>query len=147
MIGRMLNGIYRISELVGEGGFADVYLGRDLRSNGVIAIKILHAHFARDSSVVNRFFQEAWTAQALTEPHIVRVLDAGQDGDTDYIVMEYVQGHTLAHLVQAQGQLPVERALDYVKQVLQALAEVTPLALCIGTSSRLTSRLGGIVQR
>jgi len=121
MIGRTLNGIYRISELVGGGGFADVYLGRDLRTNTVVAIKVLHAHYARDPQIVQRFLQEAQTAQSLVEPHIVRVLDAGQDSGSYYIVMEYVQGHTLAHLIQTRGALPIQEAVEYTRQILQAL--------------------------
>ncbi|MBI2941130.1 MAG: protein kinase [Chloroflexi bacterium] len=121
MIGRTLNGVYRLSELVGGGGFADVYLGRDLRTNTIVAVKVLHPHFARDQAILRKFDDEARTAQALVEPHVVRVLDAGQDEGTYFIVMEYVQGHTLAHLVQTRGGLPVDEAVGYVCQVLQAL--------------------------
>ncbi len=121
MIGRTFNEIYRILELVGGGGFADVYLGRDLRSNTVVAVKILHEHFARDPAIVQRFLREAQFAQTLVEPHVVRVLDAGQEGSLHFIVMEYVQGHTLARLIQDRGQLPVDEAVEYVRQMLQAV--------------------------
>lgn len=122
MIGQTLNGMYRVSELVGSGGFADVYLGRDLRSNTVVAIKVLHDNFADDPALVRRFFREAQLAQSLVDPHVVRVLDVGQDGSTYYLIMEYVQGHTLAHLIQTRGPLPIDEAVGYVEQVLQALA-------------------------
>ena len=121
MIGQTLNEVYRVSEKVGSGGFADVYLGRDLRSNTVVAIKILHDHFASDPTIVERFLREADFAEELIEPHVVRVLDHGNDGDVYYIIMEYVQGHTLAHLVKTRGQLDVEPAVGYVRAMLQAL--------------------------
>ncbi|HUX88424.1 MAG TPA: protein kinase, partial [Chloroflexota bacterium] len=123
MEGQTLNGIYRVLELVGAGGFADVYIGRDLRSNTVVAVKVLHEHFARDPNVVRRFLREAQVAQSMADPHAVRVLDAGQDGAGHYIIMEYVQGLTLAQIIQNRGQLPIQEAVDYTQQVLQALSE------------------------
>lgn len=122
MLGRTLNGTYRVSELVGSGGFADVYLGRDVRSNTVVAIKVLHDNFAEDPALVRRFFREAELAQSLINPHIVRVLDAKQDGDVYYLVMEYVQGLTLAQIIQQRGPVPIAEAVDFVSQVLEALA-------------------------
>src|SRR6185437_5827753 len=121
MIGQTLNEVYRVSEKVGSGGFADVYLGRDVRTNTVVAVKVLHDHFASDPTIVERFLREADFAEELVEPHVVRVLDHGNDGDVYYIIMEYVQGHTLAHLVKIQGQLEVEAAVGYIREMLQAL--------------------------
>ncbi|HVC33988.1 MAG TPA: serine/threonine-protein kinase, partial [Chloroflexota bacterium] len=120
-MGRTLNEIYRVSELVGTGGFADVYLGRDVRTNTVVAIKILHEHFARDPKIVERFLHEATIAECLNEPHVVRVLDEGRDGEVHYIILEYVQGLTLAQKVKSRGPLPVDEAVDHVRQTLQAL--------------------------
>ncbi|HEX5416184.1 MAG TPA: serine/threonine-protein kinase [Chloroflexota bacterium] len=123
LVGRALNDTYRVLELVGEGGFADVFLGRDLRTNVPVAVKILHEHLGRDQSVVNRFLHEARVAQALSDSHIVKVLDFGLDGEVHYIIMEYVTGHTLAHLLKARGPMPVDQAVGYMSQVLQALAD------------------------
>jgi serine/threonine-protein kinase len=122
IVGRTLNNSYRILELVGTGGFADVYLGRDVRTNAVVAIKILHDQFTRDPAIVERFLREARLAQQLVDDHVVRILDSGDEGGIYYIVMEYVQGHTLAHLIQVKGPMPVPEAVEYVRQVLQALA-------------------------
>ena len=121
MIGRTLNDIFRVADLVGAGGFADVYLGRDLRTNTVVAIKILHEHFTRDPKIVERFLREAKIAEVLEEPHVVRVLGSGQDDDTHYIVMEYVQGLTLADMVHRNGPMAVDDSVGYVRQMLHAL--------------------------
>ncbi|MGH7860821.1 MAG: serine/threonine-protein kinase, partial [Candidatus Dormibacteraceae bacterium] len=121
MIGRTLNEIFRVADLVGAGGFADVYLGRDLRTNTVVAIKVLHEHFTRDPKIVERFLREAKIAEVLDEPHVVRVLGSGQDDDTRYIVMEYVQGLTLADMVHRNGPMAVDEAVGYVRQMLHAL--------------------------
>src|SRR5579885_1656229 len=121
MIGRTLNEIFRVADLVGAGGFADVYLGRDLRTNTVVAIKILHEHFTRDPKIVQRFLREAKIAEVLDEPHVVRVLGTGQDDDIHYIVMEYVQGLTLADMVHRNGPMAVDEAVEYIRQMLHAL--------------------------
>jgi serine/threonine-protein kinase len=121
MIGSTLGGVYRILELIGGGGFADVYLARDLRSNAVVALKVLHPHMARDPAMLERFDREARLAQRLSEPHIVRILDSGQDGGTRYIAMEYVQGHTLDQLLRQKGRLSATEAIGLGCQVLQAL--------------------------
>src|SRR2546430_727944 len=103
LVGSTLNEVYRVLELVGEGGFADVYLGRDLRTNEVVALKVLHPHLARNPALVSRFLEEAQVAQVLTEPHVVRVLDTGRDNGSIFIVMEYVQGLTLAEMIKKRG--------------------------------------------
>lgn len=122
MIGRTLNGVYRVSELVGGGGFADVYLGRDLGAKTVVAIKVLHANLTLQPDIVERFVAEAGAAKILANPHVVKVLDSGQDAGTHFIIMEYVSGHTLAELVGSRGQLPVAEAVGYTKQLLVALS-------------------------
>lgn len=121
MNGRTFKGSYRILELVGGGGFADVYLARDLRSNAIVAIKVLHPHIARDPDILRSFEREAVLARSLTEPHIVRVLDSGEEEGTYFIVMEYVQGLTLDRLLAQSGPLALSDAVNYARQTLQAL--------------------------
>lgn len=121
IVGRTLNNSYRVLEFVGTGGFADVYQGRDLRTNTVVAIKILHDQFTRDPAIVDRFLREARLAQQLVDDHIVRIHDSGDEGGIYYIVVEYVQGHTLANLIQSKGPMPIPEAVEYIRQVLQAL--------------------------
>src|SRR5688572_11180772 len=113
--------MYRILEDVGRGGFAVVYLARDLRSNGIVAVKVLHEHLTHDPTLVRWFDREAKLARRLSEPHVVRVLDAGVDARKHFLVMEYVQGHTLDDLLRQQGPLPPKQAVDLGCQVLIAL--------------------------
>ena len=81
---------------IGQGGMAEVYRGVDPVLNRTVAIKILLPQFARDASFVARFRREAQAAARLNHPNIVGVYDTGADGDTQYIVMEFVEGRTLA---------------------------------------------------
>jgi serine/threonine-protein kinase len=120
MIGRTL-GSYRVGELIGGGGFADVYRAQDLRSSKPVALKVLHAHMARDPALVRRFLREAKLAQQLTEPHIVRVLGHGQDAGSHFLVMEYVQGQTLDQVLRKRGRLPPNEVAALGCQALQAL--------------------------
>jgi serine/threonine-protein kinase len=121
LVGQTLNASYRILEPLASGGFGRVYLGRDVRSNAVVAIKILHSDLSSDPALVRRFFREARAVRKITDPHLVRVLHSGRDDDICFLVMEYVAGRTLAQIVKARGPLPVEEAIRYVDQVLQAL--------------------------
>jgi serine/threonine-protein kinase len=87
-----------------------------------VAIKVLHPHLAGDDGFRTRFRREAVAAARLAHPHIVTTYDTGRDGDVAYIVMELVQGSTLARLLKASGPLPVAKAIDVAAQVADALA-------------------------
>ena len=87
-----------------------------------VAIKVLHPHLAGDDGFRTRFRREAVAAAKLAHPHIVTTYDTGRDGDFAYIVMELVEGTTLARLLKSQGPLPVARAVDVAVQVADALA-------------------------
>ncbi len=130
MIGQVLSGNYRLTDLVGSGGYADVYLARDLRTNTLVAVKILHQHIARDPDLAARFEREAALARRLQTPHIARVLDAGQDATSPpYMVMEYVQGLTVAELLRRHGPFPIPDAVHIVDQVLSALGTAHALGI------------------
>jgi len=129
VIGQMIKGTYQLLKLVASGGFGDIYLAHDVRANTVVAIKTLHPHLARDPSIVERFRREAQTARALNDARVVRVLDEGEEQGIPFLVMEYVQGLTLAHIVREQGPLPVPVAVEYVSQVLQALEHAHQLGI------------------
>ncbi len=108
---KILNDRYELEQKIGEGGMARVYRGRDLRLNRQVAIKVLHSHFASDTNFLQRFHHEAQAAANLRHPNIVDVYDVGQDGDTHYIVMEYVAGSDLKALLMRSGPLPIEQAV------------------------------------
>ena len=130
MIGQVLDGNYRLTDLVGSGGYADVYLARDLRSNTIVAVKILHAHVARDPDVAVRFEREASLARRLQTPHVARVLAAGQDPTSPpFMVMEFVQGLTVAELIRRHGPFPIPEALQIVDQLLSALGSAHALGI------------------
>jgi tRNA A-37 threonylcarbamoyl transferase component Bud32 len=130
MIGQVLSGNYRLTDLVGSGGYADVYLARDLRTNTLVAVKILHQHIARDPDLAARFEREAALARRLQTPHVARVLDSGQDATSPpYMVMEYVQGLTLAELLRRHGPFPILEAVEIVDQVLSALGTAHALGI------------------
>src|SRR5918999_2670528 len=130
MIGQVLNGNYRLTDLVGSGGYADVYLARDLRTNTIVAVKILHAHVARDPDVAARFEREASLARRLQTPHVARILDAGQDPTSPpFMVMEFVQGLTVSEMIRRRGPFPIDDAVEIVDQVLSALGAAHALGI------------------
>jgi serine/threonine-protein kinase len=130
MIGQVLNGSYRLTDLIGSGGYADVYLARDLRTNTIVAVKVLHTHVARDPDVAARFEREATLARRLQTPHVARVLDAGQDPTSPpFMVMELVQGLTVAELVRRHGPFPIRDAAQIVDQLLSALGSAHALGI------------------
>ncbi|MCM8749063.1 protein kinase [Thermomicrobiaceae bacterium CFH 74404] len=118
---KVLNGRYRLEELIGEGGMAVVYRGYDLALNRPVAVKILRGQYGSDASFLRRFEREAQSAARLAHPNIVNVYDVGHDNGVHYIVMEYVRGQTLKHLILRQAPFRVEEAAYVVSQVAAAL--------------------------
>ena len=90
---------YRVTEKIGSGGMADVYKAVDETLGRTVAVKIMHAQYARDPEYVVRFRQEAAAAANLSHPAIVNIYDFGIEGDTPYIVMELVRGTDLKAIV------------------------------------------------
>ena len=126
---RTIAGRYQVKDLIGRGGMADVYEGVDTRLGRVVAIKILRADLAADSSFEARFRQEAQASARMAHPTIVRIYDAGEEHLIDangnamrrpYIVMEYVHGVLLRDLIH-QRQLEVREAISIAEGVLTAL--------------------------
>ncbi|HEX6844556.1 MAG TPA: protein kinase, partial [Actinomycetota bacterium] len=113
---------YRIEARIGAGGMAEVYRGLDPVLNRTVAIKVLLPQFARDAGFVARFRREAQAAARLNHPNIVGVFDTGADGDTQYIVMEFIEGRTLADVL-ASGKRPTPiQSVELAQRVGQALA-------------------------
>jgi serine/threonine-protein kinase len=113
---------YRVEARIGSGGMAEVYRGFDTVLNRTVAIKVLLPQFARDAGFVARFRREAQAAARLNHPNIVGVYDTGSDGDTQYIVMEFVEGRTLHDFLQAGKQMGVAQALDLAERLTEAVS-------------------------
>lgn len=127
---RIIGGRYEISQLIGRGGMAEVHIGTDTRLNRIVAIKILRQDLARDPVFQARFRREAQSAANLNHPSIVAVYDTGEETITasdgaeikvPYIVMEYVEGHTVRELLTDGNPVPLEEAVEIVSGVLDAL--------------------------
>ena len=109
LVGRLLDGRYRVDERVARGGMATVYVGLDTRLDRPVAIKVMHVQYAEDADFVARFGREARSAARLNHPCVVSVYDQGEDAGLVFLVMEYVPGRTLRDLLQRAGT-PVRRA-------------------------------------
>jgi tetratricopeptide (TPR) repeat protein len=114
-------GPYEIVEPLGRGGMGEVYRAHDSRLNRAVAIKIVARRAGLSAEVRERFDREAQAVARLDHPHVCRVYDVGHDRDLDYIVMEYLDGETLASRM-ARGPLPVDDAIDIACQIADALA-------------------------
>jgi eukaryotic-like serine/threonine-protein kinase len=119
----VLGGRYRMESLLGQGGMAQVYKGTDTVLGRPVAIKILAPQYAKDQSFVDRFRREAQSAARLNHPNVVGVYDTGSDDGTHYIVMEFVEGRTLADFLSSGGSLLPERAVELASSVCVALSE------------------------
>ena len=117
--GRRL-GPYEIVSRLGAGGMGEVWKGRDTRLERSVAIKVLPAEFAQNAELKARLEREAKTVSQLNHPHICTLHDFGVDGDTSYLVMELVEGETLADRL-ARGPLPLAEVLRYGAQIADAL--------------------------
>jgi eukaryotic-like serine/threonine-protein kinase len=118
----VLLGRYEVGKLLGAGGMAEVYEGLDRLLARRVAIKVLLAQYAHDPAFLARFRREAQSAASLSHPNIVGVFDTGCEGDTWFIVMEYVDGRTLKDVIRAEGPLYWSRAAEVAADVAGALA-------------------------
>ncbi len=122
LIGRRLSGRYKILEVIGGGGMANVYLARDVILERDVAIKILRLDFSNDEELIKRFRREAHSATSLAHPNIVSIYDVGEEDDIYYIVMEYVPGKTLKQYIQKHAPLDPKEALDIISQLTSAIS-------------------------
>lgn len=125
LIGRRIADRYRVDELIARGGMARVYRAHDERLARDVAVKVLSDPYASDGAFAERFLEEARTAAGLTHTNLVHVYDSGLDAGVHYIVMELLSRHrTLRARLADEGPLPIDEALDVVRQVLAGLAVV-----------------------
>src|SRR5271170_341868 len=113
-------GPYEIGAPLGAGGMGEVYRAKDMRLERTVAIKILPAQFRADAASRQRFEREAKAVSSLNHPNICVLYDIGEQDGVDYIVMECLEGETLAKRLE-KGPLPLEQTLKYGAQIAEAL--------------------------
>src|SRR4026209_987459 len=114
-------GPYEVLSAIGAGGMGEVYRARDTRLDRTVAVKVLPGAFAADSEARQRFEHEARVIASLNDPHICTIHDVGRHGDLDYLVLEFLEGETLADRLRRSGALPIDEALAIGVQIGQAL--------------------------
>jgi len=122
LIGKRINGRYKILELIGGGGMSHVYLAEDMILNREVAIKVLRYDFSNEEELHRRFQREALAATTLAHPNIVSIYDVGDDGDYHFIVMEYIQGKTLKQYIQQFSPISPAKAVQIMRQLTSAIA-------------------------
>jgi eukaryotic-like serine/threonine-protein kinase len=128
-LGKVVDGRYRVREVIGRGGMGVVYRVEHLRMGKVAAMKVLHRDLAEDPDVVERFEREAAAISKLHHPHTVQVFDFGTANGALYLIMEYVRGVDLARMLERDGPLPWSRAAPLLAQVCSALQEAHELGI------------------
>jgi len=123
IIGHVIDGRYRVVELIGEGGMGKVYLAEHVEIGKRVALKVLHPSYSRMPDLVERFRREARAASKIGHPHIVDVTDSGTTADgSAYFVMEYLEGVELGSVIEREGALEVARAVRIATQICRALS-------------------------
>ena len=124
-IGYELSGRYKIEEALGQGGMSAVYKASDPNLKRIVAVKLIHPHLSKDPEFVRRFEAEAAAVAQLRHPNIIQVFDFNHDGDTYYMVLEFVPGETLQAMLKRLNQqkraLPLEKVVKYAAQVCDAV--------------------------
>jgi eukaryotic-like serine/threonine-protein kinase len=121
LVGRVVDGRYRVESRVARGGMATVYLALDRRLDREVALKVMLPQLADDAEFVGRFVREARAAARLSHPNVVQVFDQGSDGDLLYLAMEYLPGRTLRDVLAERRAFTVREALTVLDPVLDAL--------------------------
>jgi serine/threonine protein kinase len=114
-------GKYGLIREIGRGSFATVYLARDIESQHVYAVKIMHSELSQDSELLTRFHREASILKRLDDPHIVQMVDYGNDNNVPFIVMDYIDGQNLKYHILTNGPMEPLRALGYTRQIAEGL--------------------------
>src|SRR5213595_477508 len=140
-VGTQLSGRYRLDAQIGAGGMSTVYRAFDTVLERPVAIKLMHREIASHADQLERFRREARAVAQLNHPHIVTVIDAGEELSPDggrppecapYIVLEYVEGETLKDVIRREGPLEIARALEAAHERMIVHRDVKPLNVLIG---------------
>lgn len=147
MIGHDLGGRYEILSRIGGGGMALVYKAHDVLLNRKVAVKVLRQQFVNDEEFIRRFRREAQSAASLSHPNVVSIYDVGQEDDTHYIVMEYIEGNNLNEIIQERAPLQTDEAVRIAVQIADALdhahqnqiihRDIKPHNILIGNNGRV----------
>jgi beta-lactam-binding protein with PASTA domain/serine/threonine protein kinase len=121
LVGSLVDNRYQVKSRLARGGMSTVYVATDQRLDRDVALKVLHPHLVNDGIFLDRLAREARAAAKLSHPHVVGVLDQGHDGDTAYLVMEYIKGHTLRDVINSKGALSPRLALALIDPVVEGL--------------------------
>ncbi|HZG49801.1 MAG TPA: protein kinase [Thermoleophilaceae bacterium] len=121
VIGSLISDRYRLEEKIGSGGMSTVYRAFDPTLERWVAIKLMHRDISQDPAQLERFRREARAVARLNHPHVVTVIDAGEDEGAPYIVFEYVEGETLKERIKRLGRLPLSEAVAYAIEIGRAL--------------------------
>ncbi len=122
LVGTLLSGRYRLDAQIGAGGMSTVYRAFDTTLERTVAVKLMHREIASDSDQLERFRREARAVAQMSHPHVVGVIDAGDDDQRPYIVFEYVEGETLKERIRRSGRLPIDESIAYAIEIARALA-------------------------
>ncbi|HLX58868.1 MAG TPA: protein kinase [Ktedonobacteraceae bacterium] len=121
LLGHVINGRYKLIDERGSGNFGSVYIARDLLTNYLYAAKIMHLDHANDSELLERFKREAYILQSLNDPHVVRLVDYGNEGEIYFIMMHHIDGQNLKWYIQTYGPMEGLRAFNYIIQAAEGL--------------------------
>src|SRR5438874_730284 len=121
MIGRVIKNRYKLIDERGRGSFATVYVARDTENNHIYAVKVMHLELSNDGELLARFQREAHILLNLHDPHIVRIVDYGNDTNMPFIVMDYIDGQNLKYHMITHGPMEPLRALNYTRQIAEGL--------------------------
>ena len=119
---KLLAGRYELIEKIGDGGMAIVYKARCRLLNRYVAIKILKPEYTKDVKVLDNFRRESQAAASLSHPNIVNIYDVGREGNIHYIVMELVEGETLADMIDQEAPMPYKKVINITRQIAAGLS-------------------------
>ena len=120
-LGRIIKGRYKLIDERGSGSFGEVYITRDLQTNYLYAAKIMYPDHAYDNELLERFKREAYILQSLNDPHIVRIVDYGNDDNLYFIIMHHIDGENLKYCITNYGPIEPSLAIHYILQAAHGL--------------------------